>query len=66
MRRAFSHWFLNEMQNLVDYLRYGIPDFKLAKGDVIDRRLQGVRGQEGISFETNAHVGKNISCSKFD
>lgn len=40
-------------------LRYGIPDFKLQKS-VIDRRI-GVLKEEGINFETNAHVGKNVS-----
>ncbi len=43
-------------------LRYGIPDFKLQK-DVIDRRLK-VLEEEGILFETNAHVGKNISVER--
>ncbi|VXB22037.1 Glutamate synthase (NADPH) small chain [Flavobacterium sp. 9AF] len=40
-------------------LRYGIPDFKLEK-KIIDRRL-AILKEEGIIFETNAHVGKNIS-----
>lgn len=40
-------------------LRYGIPDFKLEK-QVIDRRLE-VMKQEGISFQTNANVGVNVS-----
>jgi len=40
-------------------LRYGIPDFKLEKS-IIDRRLQ-VLEDEGITFKTNAHVGKNVS-----
>lgn len=43
-------------------LRYGIPDFKLQK-DVIDRRLQ-ILDEEGIVFETNAHVGKNVSVER--
>ncbi len=43
-------------------LRYGIPDFKLQK-DVIDRRLK-ILEEEGIIFETNAHVGKNISVER--
>ena len=43
-------------------LRYGIPDFKLQK-DVIDRRLNILK-EEGILFETNAHVGKNISTKR--
>ena len=40
-------------------LRYGIPDFKLEK-QIIDRRI-AVLEEEGITFETNAHVGKNVS-----
>ena len=43
-------------------LRYGIPDFKLQK-DVIDRRLK-VLEEEGILFETNAYVGKNVSVER--
>ncbi len=40
-------------------LRYGIPDFKIEK-NIIDRRI-AVLEEEGITFKTNAHVGKNIS-----
>jgi len=40
-------------------LRFGIPDFKLEKS-VIDRRV-AILEEEGITFKTNAHVGKNIS-----
>ncbi|RLD27389.1 MAG: glutamate synthase [Bacteroidetes bacterium] len=40
-------------------LRYGIPDFKLEK-HIIDRRIT-VLEEEGITFKTNAHVGKNVS-----
>ncbi|NER18644.1 glutamate synthase subunit beta [Spongiivirga citrea] len=43
-------------------LRYGIPDFKMEK-NVIDRRLEVLK-EEGISFETNAHVGKNVPVEK--
>ncbi len=43
-------------------LRYGIPDFKLQK-NVIDRRLDILK-EEGILFETNAHVGKNVSVKR--
>ncbi|WP_299889012.1 glutamate synthase subunit beta [uncultured Lacinutrix sp.] len=43
-------------------LRYGIPDFKLQK-DVIDRRLEVLK-EEGIVFETNAYVGKNVSVER--
>lgn len=40
-------------------LRYGIPDFKMEKS-VIDRRVE-VLEEEGITFTTNAHVGKDVS-----
>ncbi|MDP5081678.1 MAG: glutamate synthase subunit beta [Winogradskyella sp.] len=41
-------------------LRYGIPDFKMEK-NVIDRRIK-VLEDEGITFKTNAHVGKNVDA----
>lgn len=41
-------------------LRYGIPDFKLEKW-VIDRRLNQMY-DEGIRFETNVNIGKDISA----
>ena len=40
-------------------LRYGIPDFKLEKW-VIDRRLDQMRA-EGVTFQTNVTVGKDLS-----
>lgn len=40
-------------------LRYGIPDFKMEK-NVIDRRLK-ILEEEGVTFKTNAEVGKTIS-----
>ena len=39
-------------------LRYGIPEFKLEK-HIIDRRLEQMTA-EGVTFVTNAEVGKNI------
>jgi glutamate synthase (NADPH/NADH) small chain len=39
-------------------LRYGIPDFKLEK-HIIDRRIKILK-EEGITFKTEAHVGKNV------
>lgn len=49
-------------------LRFGIPDFKLSK-QVIDRRLK-VLEAEGLIFQTNTEVGKDISAAelleKFD
>ena len=40
-------------------LRYGIPDFKMEKR-VIDRRLDQMSA-EGVQFETNVHVGMDIT-----
>ncbi|TAN36120.1 MAG: glutamate synthase subunit beta [Verrucomicrobia bacterium] len=48
-------------------LRYGIPDFKLEKA-VLDRRIK-VLADEGLTFTTNAYLGKNIPAEelkKFD
>lgn len=42
-------------------LRYGIPDFKLEKW-VIDRRI-AVLEEEGIVFQNNTEVGKDVSVS---
>lgn len=43
-------------------LRYGIPDFKMEK-NIIDRRLEVLKA-EGIVFECNSHVGKDIEAKK--
>ena len=40
-------------------LMYGIPNFKLEK-QVVDRRVQLMK-DEGITFVTNANVGKNVN-----
>ncbi|MDR4500144.1 MAG: glutamate synthase subunit beta [Nitrospirales bacterium] len=40
-------------------LRYGIPDFKMEKW-VLDRRLDQMR-VEGVDFETNVHVGVDLT-----
>ncbi len=40
-------------------LRYGIPDFKLAKS-VLDRRLEQMKA-EGVQFETRVNIGEDIS-----
>jgi len=40
-------------------LRYGIPDFKLAK-EVIDRRL-AIMEQAGIVFATDTRIGEDVS-----
>ncbi len=41
-------------------LRYGIPDFKLAKS-IIDRRLKQLTA-EGIEFQTGVNVGEDTSA----
>ncbi len=41
-------------------LRYGIPDFKLAK-QIIDRRLEQLTA-EGVQFQTGIDVGTDISA----
>ncbi|PCI47594.1 MAG: glutamate synthase [Alphaproteobacteria bacterium] len=43
-------------------LRYGIPDFKMAK-NLIDRRVQQME-QEGVTFWTSMEVGKDIPASR--
>ena len=43
-------------------LRFGIPDFKMEK-NVIDRRLEQLI-EEGITFKTGVHVGKDISAEQ--
>ena len=45
-------------------LRYGIPNFKMEKG-IIDRRV-AILKEEGILFETNAHIGKNYPVEKLE
>lgn len=49
-------------------LRYGIPDFKLEK-HILDRRLEQMK-KEGVVFETQVAVGRDISAnylsSRFD
>ena len=42
-------------------LRYGIPEFKMEK-KVLDRRLQQMQ-TEGVTFQTNAHVGNNVAVN---
>ena len=49
-------------------LRYGIPDFKLDK-NILDRRMEQMTA-EGVIFEPNVYVGKDVSAAylkkKFD
>ncbi|OGW80893.1 MAG: glutamate synthase [Omnitrophica bacterium RIFCSPLOWO2_12_FULL_44_17] len=48
-------------QKIGGILRYGVPDFKFEKW-ILDRRIQQMKA-EGIQFETNAHVGKDLHAS---
>ncbi|NOY85383.1 MAG: glutamate synthase subunit beta, partial [Nitrospirae bacterium] len=41
-------------------LRYGIPDFKMEKWVLVERRLKQMTA-EGVVFKTNVHVGENLS-----
>jgi glutamate synthase (NADPH) small chain len=41
-------------------MRYGIPDFKMEKSH-IDRRMTQMEA-EGVSFQVNQHVGKNVEA----
>jgi glutamate synthase (NADPH/NADH) small chain len=60
LNRAGHHVTVFERDSKVGgLLRYGIPDFKMEK-PVIDRRLT-ILEAEGITFKTNAEVGKSIS-----
>lgn len=43
-------------------VRYGIPNFKLDKKDVVERRVNLMR-QEGIVFVTNVNVGVGLPMS---
>jgi len=44
-------------------LMYGIPNMKLDKKKVVDRRVDILR-QEGITFITNTEIGKDISTKQ--
>jgi glutamate synthase (NADPH/NADH) small chain len=44
-------------------LRYGIPNFKLDKKKVVQRRVD-IMIQEGVGFITNTHVGVDISAQE--
>lgn len=45
-------------------LRYGIPDFKMAKG-VLDRRLSLLE-REGVGFVTGCEVGVDVAAHELD
>lgn len=63
LNKAGHHVTLFEKDDSVGgLLRFGIPDFKLAK-NVIDRRVQ-LMMEEGLIIRTNVHVGKDISAEE--
>jgi len=57
-----GHWttVFERADRIGGLLRYGIPDFKLEKW-VLDRRIK-VMEEEGVSFVTHAHVGRNVDA----
>ena len=46
-------------------VRYGIPNFKLDKKKVVQRRVDLMK-EEGIEFITNAHIGVDISVLELE
>lgn len=44
-------------------VRYGIPNFKLDKKEVVQRRLD-LMSKEGVEFVTNAHIGVDIPAKE--
>jgi len=44
-------------------VRYGIPNFKLDKKDVVQRRVD-LMSQEGVKFITNANIGVDIPLNE--
>jgi glutamate synthase (NADPH/NADH) small chain len=59
-----GHWVtvFEKADRIGGLLRYGIPDFKLEK-HILDRRLHQLE-QEGIKFQTGAHVGHNLPAER--
>jgi glutamate synthase (NADPH) small chain len=55
-----GHWvtLFEKADRIGGLLRYGIPDFKMEK-TVLDRRLEQMTA-EGVQFQPNAHVGRNV------
>ncbi len=46
-------------------VRYGIPNFKLDKKDVVQRRVD-IMAEEGVEFITEAHIGVDISLKSLE
>lgn len=60
-RMGHGVWLFERDDALGGILRYGIPDFKLEKW-VLDRRLKQLQ-DEGVNFELNVDVGRDLSAS---
>lgn len=56
-----GHWVtvFERADRIGGLLRYGIPEFKMEKS-ILDRRLD-IMNAEGVTFQTNANVGDNVS-----
>ena len=46
-------------------LRYGVPNFKLDKKEVLQRRIELMK-EEGIAFVTGAHIGVDIPVKELE
>lgn len=61
-RAGHSVTVLEKNDRIGGLLRYGIPDFKMEKSH-IDRRMTQMQA-EGVEFQVNKHVGKNVDASQ--
>jgi glutamate synthase (NADPH/NADH) small chain len=59
-RAGHSVTVLEKNSRIGGLLRYGIPDFKMEKSH-IDRRMAQMQA-EGVEFQVNQHVGKNVQA----
>jgi glutamate synthase (NADPH) small chain len=60
-RAGHSVTVLEKNSRVGGLMRYGIPDFKMEKSH-IDRRMAQMEA-EGVSFQVNQHVGKNVQAA---
>jgi len=61
-RAGHSVTVLEKNSRIGGLLRYGIPDFKMEKLH-IDRRIAQMQA-EGVDFQVNQHVGKNVEAAQ--
>jgi glutamate synthase (NADPH) small chain len=59
-RAGHSVAVLEKNNRIGGLMRYGIPDFKMEKSH-IDRRMEQMQA-EGVEFQVNQHVGKNVQA----